>query len=788
MSIKVTKKNGIQQDGNIVNQMLFRYFPYWPLFIVMIVLGVAFAYVYIRYKVPIYESNASILIKDERKGADESKAIESINLFRTNKLVENEIELIRSRKLLKNVVKNLRLYAPVYEEGQVNIVPAFVKSPVELEVMNPDSLMEVEKIYFSFDKMKQLVNVEGKDYPLNKWEKSPWGTIRFTPNPSYQSYHEQKPMFFALVEMKKVIDYLDKQLTITPSSRQSTVISIKVKDPVPVRGKLVLNELIRQYDMESVTDKNELALNTLRFVDDQLAKMQRELDSMNRSIEQFRTSNNVVDIGSQGQQYLAGTGANDAKVSEIDVQLSVLREVEGYVRGKGASTGIVPSTLGINDPLLGSLLGKLYDAETQYKKMITTTGENHPMARSLREQIDNLRPSIMENINSQKRNLQASRTDLASSVGKYSSLLRSMPEKERQFLEISRERATKEANYQSLLQKKAETELSLNATVADSRIVDEAESGAEPVSPNKLFVYLASVLGGLGLAALIIALKEGFNRTILFRSEIESFTSVPVIGEVVHDTSGQPIVISHDRKNFIAEQFRQIRTSLSYLGISSKKKKILITSSIPGEGKSFVSANLAISLALTDKKVVLLEVDLRKPKLSEIFGIDPSVVGISNFLIGEKEADEIIKRTEANPNLFIISAGPIPPNPSELILNGRIQELLVYLENAFDYIVIDTAPVSPVTDAYLLSQFCDATLYIVRHGYTPRIYLQLLDENNRVKGLKNLALIFNGVKSRGIGKGGYGNGYGYGYGVGYGDEYTSGNTKKSKSLFGKAYR
>lgn len=788
MSIKVTKKNGIQQDGNIINQLVFRYFPYWPLFIVMIVLGVAFAYVYIRYKVPIYEANASILIKDERKGADESKAIEAINLFRTNKLVENEIELIRSRKLLKNVVRNLRLYAPVYEEGQVNVVPAFLKTPVELEVMNPDSLVEAEKIYFSFDKTKQVVNVEGKDYPLNKWEKSPWGTIRFIPNSSYRSYVNDKPMYFSLVALKAVIDYLDKQLTITPSSKQSTVITIRVKDPEPVRGKLVLNELIKQYDMESVTDKNELALNTLEFVDKELAKMQRELDSMNRGIEQFRTSNNVVDIGSQGQQYLAGTGTNDAKVSEIDVQLSVLREVEGYVRGKGANTGIVPSTLGINDPLLGSLLSKLYDAETQYKRLISTTGENHPMAKSLREQIDNLRPSIMENINSQKRNLQASRSDLASSVGKYSSLLRSMPEKERQYLEISRERATKEANYQALLQKKAETELSLNATVADSRVVDEAESTAEPVSPNKLFVYLASVLGGLGLAVLIIALKEGFNRTILFRSEIENFTSVPVIGEVVHDTSGQPIVISHDRKNFIAEQFRQIRTSLSYLGISSKKKKILITSSIPGEGKSFVSANLAISLALTDKKVVLLEVDLRKPKLSEIFGIDPSVVGISNFLIGEKEADEIIKRTEANANLFIISAGPIPPNPSELILNGRIQELLAYLENAFDYIVIDTAPVSPVTDAYLLSQFCDATLYIVRHGYTPRIYLQLLDENNRVRGLKNLALIFNGVKARGIGKGGYGNGYGYGYGVGYGDEYSSGSAKKSKSLFGKAYR
>lgn len=784
MSIKVTRKSGMQQDGNIVQQLLFRYLPYWPLFIVMLILGVAAAFVYIRYAVPVYQANASVLIKDEKKGVNESKVVESVNLFGSNKIVENEIEMIRSRGLLKNVVQNLYLYAPVYEEGKVNIVPAFTKSPVQLVVETPDSLIAAEKLFFSFDKNKQIVTVEGKQFPLNQWVSTNYGSPwKFIANPYYESWHEQKPMFFQLIEPKYVIDYLDDHLTVTPSSKQSTVINMKVKDAVPVRGKLILNELIKQYTNSSIADKNELALSTLKYVEENLAQTKRQLDSVDKSIKDFRTNYNVVDISAQGQQYLAGSGASDAKLGEIDVQLSVLKELEGYVRSKGQGSGIVPST---SDPMLSSLLTRLYNAESEYKKLITTTGENNPMAIQLREQVEQLRPTILENIASQKRQLMSSRSSLASSGGKYSSMLRTIPEKERQFLEISRDRDIIAAQYQKLLEKKAETELSLSATVSDNRVVDAAEASSEPVSPNVLFVYLISIMSALGIAVLIIALKEGFNRTILFRSEIENYTSVPVIGEVIHDTSGQPIVISHDRKNFIAEQFRQIRTSLSYLGISSKKKKILITSSIPGEGKSFVAANLAISLALTDKKVVLLEVDLRKPKLSEIFGISSATNGISNYLIGEREADEIIKRTEVNPNLFIISAGPIPPNPSELILNGRIQELLVYLENAFDYIVIDTAPVSPVTDAYLLSQFCDATLYVVRHAYTPRIYLQLLDENNRVRGLKNLALIFNGVKSRGIGKGGYGNGYGYGYGVGYGDE-GSGATRKSK-LFGKVYR
>ena len=785
MSIKVTRKSGVQQDGNIVQQMLFRYLPYWPLFVVMLILGIATAYVYIRYAIPVYQANASILIKDEKKGVNDSKVVDQMNLFGSNKIVENEIEMIRSRSLLKNVVDKIHLYAPVYEEGKVNIVPAFSKSPVQLTVQNPDSIIGSDKIYFSYDKNKKVVTVNGKQFPLDQWVNyeygSPW---KFVANPYFENWHVVKPMFFQLIETKYVIDYLDEQLTVTPSSKQSTVINIKVKDPVPLRGKLILNELIRQYSLESVRDKNELALNTLNYVEENLAEKKHILDSVDRSIQQFRTSYDVVDIDAQSQQYLAGSGVSDAELGKIDVNLDVLKQVESYVRSKGQGASIVPSTMGL-DPMLTTLLTKLYDAEEQYKKLITTTGENNPMAIQLKQQVDQLRPLILENIASQKSNLKASRSSLASSGGKYSSLLKTMPEKTRQYLEISRDREIINAQYQELLKQKANTELSLNATVSDNRVVDAAESSSVPVSPNILFVYLVSVLSGIGIAILIIALKEGFNRTILFRSEIENYTNVPVIGEVIHDVSGQPIVISLDRKNFIAEQFRQIRTSLSYLGISSKKKKILVTSSIPGEGKSFIAANLAISLALTDKKVVLLEVDLRKPKLSEIFGINSSSNGISNYLIGEKEADEIIKRTEANPNLFIISAGPIPPNPSELILNGRIQDLLVYLENAFDYIVIDTAPVSPVTDAYLLSQFCDSTLYVVRHGYTPRIYLQLLDENNRVRGLKNLALIFNGVKARGIGKGGYGNGYGYGYGVGYGDDDVQ--PKKSK-LFGKVYR
>ncbi|MBO9573959.1 MAG: capsular biosynthesis protein, partial [Chitinophagaceae bacterium] len=299
--IQVTKKHGIQQESSLINQLLFRYLPYWPLFVVMLVLGAAGAYTYIRYKVPEYQASASILIKDEKKGVDDSKAVESFNLFGSKKIVENEIEMIRSRTLLMNVVEKLHLYAPVYEEGKVNIIPAFSKSPVELELRDIDSLIPAEKIYFGYDKVKKVVNAEGKEYPLGEWVNSPYGTIRFIANPNYRQPAEEKPLFLSIIEPKQVIDYLDMQLTITPSSKLSSVINISIKDPVPARGKLILKEMINQYDRASVTDKNQLAIKTLDALNERIHVMQKDLDSVDRNIEKYRTENNIVDISTQGQ-------------------------------------------------------------------------------------------------------------------------------------------------------------------------------------------------------------------------------------------------------------------------------------------------------------------------------------------------------------------------------------------------------------------------------------------------------------------------------------------------------
>jgi tyrosine-protein kinase Etk/Wzc len=437
----------------------------------------------------------------------------------------------------------------------------------------------------------------------------------------------------------------------------------------------------------------------------------------------------------------------------------------------------VPSTFGVDDPVLTQLLGKLYDLEVQYEGLRKTTAENNPLLLSIRNEIDKIKPNILENIHSLRKNLEAGKGNLAGTSSQYASVLKKLPQKERGLVEISRQQTIKNGIYSFLLQKREETALSYNSAVADTRIVDNADSSIHPVSPKGMLIYMFAVVIAVAGGAFLIAIREVMNQSIIFRAEIEQYTSVPVIGEIMQEVSENQIVIADGQRSVIAEQFRQLRTSLAYIGINNRKKRILLTSTISGEGKSFLAANMAVSLGLTNKKVVLLEMDLRKPKLSELFNVSREV-GLTNYFIGNKEADHIIKSTTVNKNVFIIPSGAIPPNPSELILNGRLEELLTYLETIFDYILIDTAPVAPVTDAYILSPMCDATLYIVRHGVTPKAAIKMLDESIRMRTLKNIAIIFNGVKSRGVGQ--YGYGYGFGYGGNYGYEEDNKNQKKSK--------
>ncbi|HVW61784.1 MAG TPA: polysaccharide biosynthesis tyrosine autokinase [Puia sp.] len=781
--MQVTNKNIFQEEeSNLFSELLFKYLPYWPLFLILLALCGAGAYGYLHYAVPVYETAATILVKDEKKGLDDnSNLMEQLNLFGSKKLVENEIEVLQSRTLMREVVKNYNLYAPVTQEGRIKSRSAYLTSPVIVQARKPDSLVEQKKIYIQYDSVSQQVAMAGEKFPLNSWIKEPYGEIRFIANPYYEMPDKTRPLYFSLRSVKAVTDELLNALKVTQATKLSSVIDLKIKDEIPQRGEDILNGLIREYNKAGINDKNALAANTLRFINERLGLISNELDSVEHGIQRYKTEAGIVDISAQGQLYLNNVGANDQKLSEINVQLAVLDQVERYVQSKSNQAGIVPSTFGVDDPVLEDLLQKLYDLEVKYEGLSKTTAENNPILVSLRHEIEKVKPGILENVENLRKNLTAGKNNLLSTSNNYASILRTIPAKERKLVEISRQQGIKNSIYSFLLQKREETALTFSSAIADTRIIDNADTTVMPVAPKPLLVWALAILAALGLGAGIIAIREGMNQRIVFRSEIEKFTSVPVIGEIMYAPAHDELVVTQGKRTVIAEQFKQLRTSLAYIGINSRKKKILVTSTISGEGKSFVTANLAVSLALTDKKVVLLELDLRKPNVSHLFGVSREV-GLTNFFIGTKDADHIIKRTDVSPNLFVIPSGAIPPNPSELILNGKLDELLQYLDTIFDYILIDTAPTAPVTDAHIISPLCDATIYVVRHKVTPKGYIKMLDEHSKVRGLKNLAIVFNGVKNRGMGGINYGYGYGYGkeYGYGYGEEKKSRKKDKVK--------
>jgi capsular exopolysaccharide synthesis family protein len=804
--MQVTHKNGLEIESKETSaaQLWNRYASYWPWFVFLLLLAVGGACLYMRFTIPKYESTARLLIKDEKKGVEDSKGLESLNLISTKKILENEMEVLQSRTLVKEVVNNLQLYAPVFEERKINSwlesnkwfsdnpvtgwlskkgvspggLPAYTTSPVIVKVKSPDSLREVKKVPFVYDKAEKKVVLGAQGYPINEWVETPYGTLQFSPNPRLtdSTYLPSGQYYFSLQKPKKAIADIQNRLVIASASKLSSILNLTIRDEVPERGEDILNELLSAYNVAMLKDKNTLAANTLKFVEDRLNHVSRDLSSIEKKIESYKSSQEAVDVSEQGKLFLENVSANDQKLSEIDMKLAALDQVENYVKQKDNNSSIAPSTLGVTDPVLSSLLDKLYEKELEYEKKKSTIGEGNPLLTSVADQINRIKPGILENIQNQRRSLQASKSNLASTNNSYTSVLQTIPKKERDLIEISRQQNTMQSIYAFLLQKKEETALSYAANVSDSRVVDRASSTVAPVSPKAPIVFAIAIVVAIAFFVVWVTLKELFNRKIMYRQDIERLTSHPVIAEISKSKDKNPIVIGANNRTFVAEQFRKLRVALNYLGINTTHKKVLVTSGISGEGKSFIATNLALSMALTGKKVVLLEMDLHSPAISENLGADREV-GMSSYLLGTREPEEIIKRTELNDNLFFIPAGPLSGNPTELLMNNRLPELLNYLEAIFDYIIIDSAPVAPVTDAYIISPLCDATLYIIRHRHTPKVLVEQIDKNSKVNILKNMAIVFNGIRPRGFGK------HHYGYGYGYGDGYVYKEKRSKKTSF-----
>lgn len=744
--------------------LVFRLLPYWPLFLALFVVSIVGAWLYLQITAPQYESNARILI-NEHKGADEIKSDDPMAAnMSTKQTVDNEREVLVSDPIISKVVTELGLYAQVYQKNMLSKVLLYADAPVKIAVQNPAALTPTENIEFTGD--TKSIKIDEVSYPYNTWTKTPYGMLRFTPGKA--KIESDVKYSFVLISPAKIIKSIASGVKVSEANKLSTILNISLLDENPQRGEDILNTLMDVYNSSTIDQRNRLAANTQQFIDQRLEATERELLGIESRLQKYRSNKGAIDIGTQGKLYLENVSVNDQKVGEINMQLSVLNQVENYVKSRDLTGGIVPSTAGINDPGLSQMVKDIYELQLSAESLRKTTGENNPAMVAYRDQIDKIKPQILQNLRNQRASLSASRNNLASTTNNYSSALNSMPETERNLVDINRQQQIKNGIYTFLLQKKEETALSYITNGSDSKIVSPAASSEFPVSPKRKMIYLAGLFGAGILGIGFVSIKEGMRRNVMFQSEIQQLTQLPVIAEISTNTTNSQIVIGTKQRTLIAEQFRSLRTTLHYLGVNKKNKRIMVTSAIAGEGKSFVSSNLAVSLAMTGKKVALLDFDLNHPTLHHKFNLKQSV-GISEYLEDKADAASIVIPSGAHENLSLLLTGSLPADPAELILNGRAEELLNYLDGHFDVIIIDVPPVGPVSDAYIIAPFCDATLFVVRHAYTPKVFVERIDENIKLNNLPNPAIVFNAVATRGYGKNNYG--YGYGTGMVYGGTY-----------------
>ena len=753
-----------QEEEDSLLHHVFKYFRYWYLIVLSLAVSSAYAYIYLRKYTPIYQVNATLLIKDDKKV--NSQVLEKLDMQGTSKLVENEMEVLKSRALLGRVVDNLNLMVSYWAEGDARDEELYTNSPIALNATELTEFAHNNPLYIKVGPSQKYQLFDQDQNSLGSFDysqlvKNQYGKFRiFDKDSLHDNYPVPIKIFFQSRDM--VINTLTSQLNVSLLNYESSLISIGLENSLPKKGENILTKLLDEYAFNTLEDKNREAANTLRFIEERLKLITAELGDVEQNVEQFRRAKGITDLSSEANLFLGKVEQNDSKLNELDIQIKVLNGVEQYLNSP--QVGIVaPATMmGVSDPVLTSYIEQLSQLEIERSKLAQTVQPGNPYLETINNQMRNVKQAVRENLANQKRSLAIAKGSLVALNNRLEGAMSTIPRKEREFLDIKRQANIKEDLYLLLLKTREETAISYASTVTDSRIVDVPFSTGVPIKPNKNSIYLMALLLGLVIPFAFIMLKEVLINTVQTKSEIERKTRLEVFTEISFKSKlNKKAIIDMRSHSFMSEQIRMLRSNMQYLFVDALKevgKTVLITSSTSGEGKSFITINLAASLAILDKKVVVLGLDLRKPKIQQYLNLS-NKVGISSYLIDKLGIEDIIQGTSID-NLYVIPSGPIPPNPSELIANGRINELINELRHSFEYILIDTAPVGLVTDATMLAPLADVCLYLVRYRKTPKLYLKTIADLNRKKVFKSINIIFNGVKHESSPDHAYGYGYG----------------------------
>ncbi len=780
------EENTTASSGIKVEKLLAKVASHWILFVVSVLICCVIAFVYLRYTPAKYMAYAKVLIKDQNKGGlDEGQVLEELGVQTGAANVENEIEIFQSRTLMTNVVSALALNIHYYAPGRITTGEYYHKDiPIKFVPLYDNSNVKFSYTFYFESKGEEAFTIT---YKQRSWEGKYGDTLdlpigkaiiedrKQLANPAYDFSNctiKIKPTEYQAI---KILRHLD----VKSVNSKASVVDLSVSDVLPRRAEDVLNKLIDAYLRANIDDRNATLDATLDFIDDRLASVTRELSGIEQHIETFKTSNKLTNLSEQSKLLMDYTSEYSRQLTEKEVKLRIVESLEKYLEDDNNKDRAVPPSLLVEDGGAMDMMSSYNELQLQRSSLLLTNTENSPFVQKVDKQLQNIRKDIVYSLSSVKESIKASIKELKQHIGMVASEIQKMPKNERVFLEYSRQQNIKQELYLFLLTKREESAISMSSTVANARVVDPAKSNGAPYSPLPTRTYLAAMMLGLIIPGLWLYLKELLSVKVNSKEDIQQATGMNIIGEVGHSDEGNEVVVEKASRTVIAEQFRTLRTNMQFLLSEEDQRTILLTSSMSGEGKSFVALNLAVTLSLSGAKVILLELDLRKPKISANLNLNSSV-GFTQYIIGNASVEDIVQPSSIEESLKIIPSGTIPPNPSELMLSPKVKELLTKLRAEYDYVIIDSAPVGLVTDAQLLSKFADTVLYVCRMDYTYKEQLRTAEEMMKTNKMPVMNLVINDVKTKtGI--------YGYGYGSYGGDNYFE-NTNNTRGIKGMVNR
>lgn len=790
-----------------IQEVLFKYIIHWPWFVGAVLVCLIGAWIYLRMATPVYNISATVLIKDDKKGGNTGgmAGLEELGLsglISSSQNIDNELEVLRSKTLVKEVVNQLNLYVSYADQDEFPSKNMYKTSPVivSLTPQEAEKLsdpMIVEMSLYPQGSLDVGVTIGDKEYQKH-FEELPAvfpmdeGTLAFFQSPdslmaNKDTTEESSAQNVRRITAKinspmKVARVYCENLTIEPTSKTTSVAVISLKNSSLQRGQDFINQLLEMYNRNTNNDKNEIAQKTAEFIDERIDIISKELGNTEANLENFKRNAGITDLTSEAQIALTGNAEYEKKRVENRTQISLLEDLRKYIRGNEYE--VLPSNVGLQDAALVATIERYNEMLVERKRLLRTSTENNPAIVNLDTSIRAMKSNVQATLDGTLQGMLITKADLDREANRFSRRISDAPGQERQFVSIARQQEIKAGLYLLLLQKREENAIALAATANNAKIIDEAIADDIPVSPKRKIIYLIALVLGVGIPVGIIYLIGLTKFRLEGRADVEKLTTVPIVGDIpLTDEKNEKdgsIAVFENQNNLMSETFRNIRTNLQFM-LQNDKKVILVTSTVSGEGKSFISANLAISLSLLGKKVVIVGLDIRKPGLNKVFRLSTKEKGITLYLANpDTDLMSLVQPSDVNKNLSILPGGTVPPNPTELLARDGLDKAIEILKKNFDYVILDTAPVGMVTDTLLIGRVADLSVYVCRADYTHKVEYTLINELAEEKKLPNICTVINGVDLKrrkygyyyGYGKYGkyYGYGKRYGYGYGYGQE------------------